>query len=128
MSLADAVKAVGVPGAAARPVIARRIQIAMAQGPVPSALKTLFSLGAGQSRMGVDPQDGGFFVVKVNKIIPGNAVAAPNLITQMQGELGRAFSQDYALEFLNAVKRQMKVRRNNSAIEAFRSRLATSGG
>ena len=87
----------------------------------------LFSLRTGQSRMGAAPQVGGFFVVKVNKVTPGNAVVAPNLIAQVQGELGRAASQDYAEEFLNAVKRQLKVRRNTSAIEAFRARLTTSG-
>jgi peptidyl-prolyl cis-trans isomerase D len=67
-------------------------------------------------------------VVKVNKITPGNAITAPTLIAQVQGELGKAASQDYAEEFLNAVKRQLKVKRNNSAIEAFRTRLTSSGG
>jgi len=43
-------------------------------------------------------------------------------------KLGKAASQDYAEEFLNAVKRQLKVKRNNSAIEAFRTRLTSSGG
>ena len=74
------------------------------------------------------PQGGGFFVVKVDKITPGNALIAPNLIAQVQGELGRAASQDYAEEFVNAVKRQLKAKRNNSAIEAFRTRPTTSGG
>jgi peptidyl-prolyl cis-trans isomerase D len=52
----------------------------------------------------------------------------PNLIAQVQGELNQAASQDYAEEFVAAIKRQLKVKRNNSAIEAFRARLATSGG
>jgi hypothetical protein len=42
--------------------------------------------------------------------------------------LGRAASQDYAEEFLAAIKRQLKVKRNNSAIESFRTRLITSSG
>jgi hypothetical protein len=41
--------------------------------------------------------------------------------------LGRAVSQDYAEEFLNAIKRQLKIKRNNSAIEAYRTSLDTSG-
>ena len=127
ISIADALKGAGLPIPAARPISARRIQIATAQGPVSPVLRMLFSLRAGQSRMGAAPQAGGFFVVKVNKVTPGNAIVAPNLIAQVQGELGRAASQDYAEEFLNAVKRQLKVRRNTSAIEAFRARLTTSG-
>src|SRR5438309_1049726 len=128
MPVADALKGLGAAIPPARSISARRIQIATAQGPVSPALRMLFSLSAGQSRIGEVPQGGGFFVVKVDKITPGNALIAPNLITQVQGELGRAVSQDYAEEFVNAVKRQLKVKRNNSAIEAFRTRLTTTGG
>ncbi len=127
MSVADALKGVGAALPAARPISARRIQIAAAQGPVSPALRMLFSLSAGKSGSGAVPQGAGFFVVKVDKITPGNAMVAPNLIVQMQGELGRAASQDYAEEFLNAVKRQLKVKRNTGAIEAYRTRLTTSG-
>jgi peptidyl-prolyl cis-trans isomerase D len=127
-SLGEALKGVGVAIAPPRPINARRIQLAMAQGPVSPALRMLFSLRAGESRMGAVPGGGGFFVVKVNKVTPGNALTAPQLITQVQGELGRAVSEDYAQEFLNAVKRQLKVKRNNSEIESFRTRLTTTGG
>ncbi len=127
MSLNEALKGVGVAIPDARPVSARRIQIATAQGPVSPALKMLFSLSVGQSQMAADPQDAGFFVIKVTKVTPGNALVAPNLITQVQSELGRSVTQDYAEEFQNAVKRQLKVKRNDSAIESFRARLATSG-
>ena len=127
-SVAEALKGLGIALPAPQPISARRIQIAMAQGPVSPALRLLFSLNAGKSDTGAIPQGGGFFVVKVDKIVPGNAMIAPNLITQVQGELGRAASQDYAEQFLNAIKRQLKVRRNNSAIESFRTRLVTTGG
>ena len=87
----------------------------------------LFTLGAGKSNLAAMP-DCGFVVVKVYKITPGNAVTAPNLIAQVQGELGQAASQDYADEFVAAIKRQLKVKRNNNAIETFRTRLVSSGG
>ena len=128
MSVVEALKGLGVALPAPQAITARRIQIATAQGPVSPALRMLFSLNAGKSEMGAIPQGGGFFVVKVDKIVPGNAVIAPNLITQVQGELGRAASQDYAEQFLNAIKLQLKVKRNNSAIESFRTRLTTTGG
>jgi peptidyl-prolyl cis-trans isomerase D len=128
MSVTDALKGLGVAIPPARPITARRIQIATAQGPVSPILKMLFTLNAGKGGLGAIPQGGGFFVVKVDKVTPGNAVVAPNLITQIQNELGQAASQDYSDEFLAAIKRQLKVRRNNSAIEAFRTRLTTSGG
>jgi peptidyl-prolyl cis-trans isomerase D len=127
LSLADAVKSIGVALPGPQSVAARRIQIANAQQPVPPALKALFSIGAGKSQMGANPQ-GGFFVVKVDKITPGNALLAPNLISSVQRELGGAASQDYAQEFVSDLKRQMKAKKNSSAIEAFRAKLLSSGG
>ncbi|MFL6774825.1 MAG: peptidylprolyl isomerase [Sphingomicrobium sp.] len=127
VSLADAIKAAGVGIPPARAIAARRIQIADAQGNIPGALKLLFTVGAGKSRMAPYPQGGGFFVVKVNKITPGNALSAPGLITQMQSELSQAASQDYAQQFIADLKRELKVKRNQGAIDAFRTRLLTSG-
>jgi len=127
MSVANALQGLGAALPPVRPMTAKRIQIATAQGPVSPALKMLFTLGAGKSSFAAIPEGGGFFIVKVDKITPGNAIVAPQLITQVQGQLGGVASQDYAEQFISAIKRQMKVKRNNSAIEAFRARLATSG-
>ncbi|HEX8840011.1 MAG TPA: peptidyl-prolyl cis-trans isomerase [Sphingomicrobium sp.] len=127
VSLADAIKAVGVSLPGPRPIAARRIQITDQQGNTPPALKILFSTGAGSSRMAPNPQGGGFFVVKVDKIIPGNAIAQPALISQVTGQLSQATSQDYAQEFLADLKRDMKAKRNESAIQAFRARLLSNG-
>lgn len=127
-SLAEAVKAAGVSLPAVQPLSARRLQINQAQGAVAAALKALFSGAAGKAQMIANPQGGGFFVVKVDKIIPGNAVLQPALIGQVRGELGQAAAQDYAQQFVADLKRDLKVKRNDSAIQAFRTRLLTSGG
>lgn len=127
-SLADALKGAGAALPAPRPIAARRIQIADAQGNTPAPLKVLFSIGAGKSRMAAVPQGAGFFVVKVNKVTPGNPMLAPSLVGQITGQLGQAASQDYAAQFVADLKREMKVKRNESAIQAFRARLLSSGG
>jgi peptidyl-prolyl cis-trans isomerase D len=110
------------------PLGARRIQIAMANGPVPVPLKLMFSLGMGKSKALPDPGGRGFYIVKVKKIIPGNALLQPNLIAQMQGELRQALSQDYASQFMSAVRAEMKAKRNESAIQAEKTRITTSAG
>jgi peptidyl-prolyl cis-trans isomerase D len=127
-SLADAVKSAGVAIPAPRPIAARRIQISNAQGGAVAALRLLFTTAAGKSQMTPNPQGGGFFVVKTDKITPGNAMSSPGLIGQVQGELNRASAGDYADEFLADLKREMKVKRNESAIQAFKARLVSSGG
>ncbi|HEY8593600.1 MAG TPA: peptidyl-prolyl cis-trans isomerase [Sphingomicrobium sp.] len=128
MPLAQAVKESGVSLPAVEQLAARRIQIANAQGEVPPAMRMLFTLGQGKSRMFADPQGRGFVIVKVNKITPGNAVAQPELISQMQGEMSQGLAQDYAREFLAAMRKQVGVKRNESAIEALRKRLVSGTG
>jgi peptidyl-prolyl cis-trans isomerase D len=127
-SLADAVKQAGVPLPAAQPIAARRIQIATANGQVPPAMRLLFTIGQGKTRAVADPQGRGFYVVKVGKIVPGNALLQPSLIGQMQRELQQSVSEDYARQFLAAIRADMKVNRNDSAIQTIKTRMATQGG
>jgi peptidyl-prolyl cis-trans isomerase D len=91
-------------------------------------MQTLFTLAQGKSKVAPDPQGRALFVVKVDKIAPGNALLQPNLISQMQGELQQSASDDYAREFVAALREEMKAKRNESAIQALKTRLATSGG
>ena len=42
-------------------------------------------------------------------------------------ELNQATAQDYAAQFVADIKRSMKVKRNDAAIQAYRTRLLTSG-
>ncbi|HEY4071396.1 MAG TPA: peptidyl-prolyl cis-trans isomerase [Sphingomicrobium sp.] len=126
--LAQALKESGTPLPPVQPLAARRIQLAMAQGPVPPGMKLLFSLAEGKSRMLPDPQGHGFFIVKVKKIVPGNALMQPSLIGQMQNELQQGISEDYAREFLAALRQDLKVKRNETAIQGMKSRMVSSGG
>ena len=126
--LTQAMKEAGTPLPPVQTLSARRIQLAMSQGPVPPGMKLLFSLAEGKSRMQPDPQGHGFFIVKVKKITPGNALLQPALIGQMQNELQQGIAEDYAREFIAALRDELKAKRNESAIQAFKSRLVSSGG
>ena len=128
-SIADAVKQAGVSLPPIVPLAARRIQIAQAQaqGQVPPPLKMLFTLAQGKSKAAAVPQARGFYVVKVNKVVPGNAMLQPALIARMQTELQQSTADDYARQFLAAARADVKVKRNDSAIQALKTRLATSG-
>jgi peptidyl-prolyl cis-trans isomerase D len=126
--LAQAMKESGTPLPPVQTLSARRIQLAMSQGPVPPGMKLLFSLAEGKSRMQPEPQGQGFFIVKVKKITPGNALLQPALIGQMQNELQQSESEDYAREFLAAMRQEFKTKRNESAIQGLKSRMVSSGG
>jgi len=127
-SLADAVKAAGQPLPPVRTMRARRIQLSQLGDKVPAPLRALFSGTAGKTQVGGDPQGRGFYVVKVDKIIPGNALAQPGLITEVQGEFSEPLAQEYAQQFLTAVKQSVGVKRNESAIAAAKKRITGGGG
>jgi peptidyl-prolyl cis-trans isomerase D len=125
--LDQAAREIGVALPPVQPIAARRIQIATAQGPVPDVMKMLFTLTQGKSRLVSESKGLGFFVVKVDKVVPGNAFTQPNLISQMQTELKDPLTDEYAQQFVAAIAQEMKVRRNDSAINALKTRLVTSG-
>jgi peptidyl-prolyl cis-trans isomerase D len=126
--LAQAVKEANAPLPPVRPIAARRIQIATAKTPVPPALQTLFTLAQGKSKIAADPQGRGIFIVKVNKITPGNALLQPNLNSQMQNELQQTAADDYAQQFVAALREEMKAKRNETSVQALKTQLLTSGG
>jgi peptidyl-prolyl cis-trans isomerase D len=127
MALSDALKQAGIALPPTRPIAARRMQLATAQGPIPVALRLLFTLGPNKSQMIADPQGRGFFIVKVTKIVPGNALLDPGLIGRMQSELKDPVSEDYARQFLTAMREQMNVKRNDAEIRALKARMIAGG-
>jgi peptidyl-prolyl cis-trans isomerase D len=125
-SLAEAAKASGKPMPPVQQVRARRIQLSQLGDKVPEPLRVLFSSAEGKTKVGADPQGRGFYVVKVDKITPGNALADPSLINEVQKEFGEPLAQEYAQEFLAAVRNKVGVRRNEPVIAETRKRI-TSG-
>lgn len=126
MPLGQAMKEAGANLPPIRPLSFRRLQIATSQGPVPPVLQMLFTLSQGKSRMISDPKGAGYFVVKVTKVVPGNAMLQPTLISRMQSELAQPVQQEYAQQFIAAMRAEMKVKRNDAAIAALKAKLASS--
>jgi peptidyl-prolyl cis-trans isomerase D len=127
-SLADAAKEAGKPLPPVQQVSLRRIQLSQMGDKVPEPLRVLFSTAAGKAQIGSDPQGRGFFIVKVDKIVPGNALNNPGLITEVQNEFRDPLAQEYAKELIAAIRTSIGVRRNESAIAATKKRITTPGG
>jgi peptidyl-prolyl cis-trans isomerase D len=121
--LADAAKQVDASLPPVQTARARRIQLSEMGDQVPAPLRVLFSTVQGKAQVGADPEGGGFFVVKVNKIIPGNALNQPGLISRVQEQFSEPLAQEYAEQFLAAAKQDVGVQLNQAAIEAARQRI-----
>ncbi|MEO8141400.1 MAG: hypothetical protein ABI617_01945, partial [Sphingomicrobium sp.] len=86
----------------------------------------MFALSQGGSRMIADPQGRGFIIIKLNRIIPGNALLQPTLVARTQAEFQQAVSGEYAEQMARAIQVDLGVKRNPKAIEAARKRVLGS--
>jgi peptidyl-prolyl cis-trans isomerase D len=126
--VAQALREQNVAGAPApSPLKLRRLQLSQFQGQVPPPLQILFSLAPGKSRLVAAPEGQGFYVVKLNRIAPGDALTQPGLVTQAQADLGENLGQEIAVQFLAAAQAELGVKRNEAAIAAARQRLLSGG-
>ena len=123
-AMEKAVAEAGVSLPPVEPISARRIQISQADPNAVAPLRMLFSLTQGKSRMVADPKDRGFFVVKNDKIVPGNALSAPGLIVQTQREFQETMSNELGEQMLAAMKADQGIKRNEKAIEAAKQRYS----
>ena len=105
----------------------RRMQLAQMGGEVPPALNLMFALAQGGSRMIADPEGRGFVIVKLIRIIPGNALLQPALVAQTQAEFQEAVSGEYAEQMSRAIQADLGVKRNDEAIAASRKRIIGGG-
>ena len=105
----------------------RRMQLAQMQGQIPPALNMMFALAQGGSRMIADPDGRGFVIVKLIRIVPGNALLQPSLVAQTQAEFSEAVSGEYAEQFARAIEVDLGIKRNEKAIAAARKRIIGGG-
>ena len=125
--LSAAVAGAGVALSAPEKLARRRIELSQFGGNVPPAIGMMFSLAEGRSRMVADPQGRGFIIVKVTRIVPGNALLQPSLISRTQSEFQQAATNEYAEQMTRAIEAEAGVERDESAIAAAKKRI-TGGG
>ena len=128
VSLADAIKQANASLPAVQPVTARRIQLSQLGDKAPPPMVMLFKTGEGKTNVVPDNQGRGFFIVKDEKITPGNPILNPGLIPQLQQQFSDPMSQEVAQELQTAIRKDVKVKKNDSAIQAEKARLTNSGG
>ena len=84
---------------------------------IPPPLRALFQLAPGKSQLVALP-GAGWFVVRLDRIVPGNQSLLPSMTSAMQGELTRSVGDEYVEQFANAARADVKLTRNPTAIQA----------
>lgn len=108
---------------APQPVKLTQVQLAQANGNVPPALRTLFRLAPGKTELVPGP-GGGWAVVRLDAIVPGDRAALPAIVAATRSEFGRNLSEEYLEEFATAARGDVSVKRNPAAVAGLSRQLA----
>ena len=102
----------------------RRADLARTGKPVPPPLALLFSMAPGRTGLLAAPGRQGWFVVSLQKVVPGDARRAPGLVEATRGQFGRVFGNEYVQQFANAARGLMGVKADPAAIARLKGQLA----
>lgn len=121
--LVDAIKLAGAALPAPQPVDMGRQQLSAIQGQVPPPLALLFAMAEGTSKRLEGPGKAGWYVVTLKDIIPGEVKRADPVFAQASRELGTVTGNEYAASLRRAIRNDVGVERNETAIKAVRNQL-----
>lgn len=123
---ADLAKAMGESGVklpAPQPLGGKRADIARGGQQVPPPLALLFSMAEGSTKTLDAGNDQGWFIVRLDRILRGDAGKQPDLVNAVQKEMGRVVGNEYAEQFARAVQAEVGVEKNESAVAAVKRQL-----
>ena len=90
---------------------------------VPPPVVLLLNTPKGQARVLAAPGGQGWFVVKVDEVIPGDMAEAGQLVDAVRQSLVREAGAEVAESFVRTIERDANVRRNPDAITQVNQRL-----
>ncbi len=106
---------------------ATRREIARADAEVPPPLAMMFSLPRGKARLLPAPDGRGWFVVYLDKIVPGDAGKEPGLTQAVRNQFGAIIGEEYARQFTAAIRDDLEIERNEDALRKLKAELAGPG-
>ncbi|HXH17104.1 MAG TPA: SurA N-terminal domain-containing protein [Sphingomonas sp.] len=113
---------------AARPLTASRAQVAADPRGAPPALALMFSMAPNTAKTLAAPDDSGWFVIKLDSIASGNATGNDAAIKAARANIGRSVGREYVEQFAKAVRAEVGVKTNKTAIARVRADLLGQGG
>jgi peptidyl-prolyl cis-trans isomerase D len=93
------------------------------KGQVPPPLTLMFSMAEGTAKTLKAPQNQGWFVVSLTNIDPGDASKQTDLLRATSTQFKNVFGNEYTDQFINAMKADVGIKKNDKALSALRSQL-----
>ena len=123
MALEQALREVGRPLPQPQPIGGPRLALMQGQRQIDPTEELLFSMRANSVKLLAMPNRAGFFVVRLQKIIPGDATARPELVTNTQRSFDQTLGAEYAEQFAVAARTAVGVVRDDKAIAKLKREL-----
>ncbi|MEA3065051.1 MAG: peptidyl-prolyl cis-trans isomerase [Sphingomonadales bacterium] len=120
---AQAFAQAGVKLPAVQTLTATRRDIARQNAQVPPPMAMMFSLPRGKARILPAPDGRGWFVVYLDRIVPGDARKEPGLAEAVRGQFAQILGDEYAQQFTRAIRAELKVKRNDEAVRKLKADL-----
>ena len=108
-----------------QPLTATRRDIARQNAQVPPPMAMMFSLPRGKARLLPAPDGRGWFIVYLDRIVPGDARREPGLAEAVKGQFAQILGDEYAQQFTAAIRSNLEVKRNDEAVRKLRAELTT---
>jgi peptidyl-prolyl cis-trans isomerase D len=112
---------------ATQSVTAVRRHVAQQNRQVPPPLAMLFSLPRGKARLLAAPNGSGWFIVYLDRIVPGDAAKEPALTAAVKGQFRQVLGEEYLRQFGAAIRKKAEVERNEDALKQLKRDLAGAG-
>ncbi|MEZ0496620.1 peptidyl-prolyl cis-trans isomerase [Sphingomonas sp. IW22] len=125
--LQQALGAAGVNGPAVQTVDVSRAELAARRIQLPPPVALMFNMKRGTAKVLEAPNNGGWFVVTVTDITPGDAKGNEGVIRSTRAGLGSVVGREYAEQFTNAAKKLVGVERNAAGLAKLKADLAGQG-
>tara|TARA_R110000824_G_scaffold55506_5_gene152864 strand:+ start:1640 stop:3583 length:1944 start_codon:yes stop_codon:yes gene_type:complete len=124
-SLAKAVADAGVKLPNVQKISSTRADLARQsqQGQVPAPLSLMFSMAQGTAKSLAAPRDQGWFVVVLDKLNRGDASKREDLLKATRTQFKQVFGNEYTAQFINAMKADIGVERNDKTLTALKKQL-----
>lgn len=126
--IADALKKTGLSLPPLQPLDASRGQLAQMGNQLPAPVRLMFSMAAKKAKLTESPNGEGYWVVWLDQIQSGNAAGNAPLIARTRGELGQLLGGEYVQQFAAAVRKSVKVKRDEAAIARLKASLGGQAG
>ena len=121
--LAQALAATGLKLPPPQPVSGPRAELIANPRQVPPPLVLLFSMKAKTAKLTAAPNNGGYYLVYLDRIVPGDARGNAKVVEGTRGDIGKVLGREYGDQLVKAIQLAVGTKKHAAAIAAVKAEL-----